>query len=594
MRLLNVQTFKLHTFYGDKIPSYAILSHTWLQDDEEVTFAHLQTQAPIEWTNLPGARKIKLTCQQAAHHGYSWAWIDTCCIDKSNSSELSEAINSMFRWYKRARECYVYLADIDFDQQDNFLRSRWWTRAWTLQELLAPKCVQFYDKHWRSICTKFDTAELIAKAMDIDIEVLRFPETMRDKSVAQRMSWAARRRATRAEDLAYSLLGIFQINMTMQYGEGMEAFVRMQKGIMRTTDDLSLFAWGFNPATLEEMDSQGKFDTHLTWKPLDHRVSSNYNSEFGLFAPHPASFIHCQDIEIFSQHASDAHAEEQHGSMILYVPMISSESHVVSPRCASFLPSKYWIALLPCGIRSRPHSVIGLLIQRTQLWTSISTHRLLFQGRTANTKPVITTFLVGSEDIIKAKSTRIRVDTVYRGLRDKVVAWKHAVHRKLLIKIQTEQISSFTVSGGDGGWRFDEKEHCVLLMTYEPWYSKTLDQLPSHTELILRFSARISARTLYIFLQMRNSPNGVDRIAMHCGFSSDDQVASQLGSKAQWSGALWKDSHTSLQFRSKTKPLFAKIETRAIYNQTISTLTITEHKNSVVVHSGSGGAAESD
>jgi hypothetical protein len=454
--------------------------------------------------------------------------------------------------------------------------------------------VQFYDKNWRYIGTKSDTAEPVAKAMDIDINVLRFPETIHDRSIAQRMSWAARRQATRKEDLAYSLLGIFQVNMTMQYGEGIEAFVRMQKEIMRTTDDLSLFAWGFNPATLEEMGSLGKLNTHPNWKLVENYASDDYHSYFGLFAPHPASFIHCHDIEVFSQHTSDAHVEEQHGSMTLHAPMISSKSHAVSPKCASFLPSRYWIALLPCGIRSRPHSVIGLLVQRAQIWNSISTLRLLFRGPTADTKPVITSFLVDSEDIIKAKSTRVRVNTLFRGQRDQVIGWKHVIHRKLLVKIQTEQISSFTVSGGDGGWKFDEKEHCVLVMTFEPWYSITSGRLPSHTGLILRFSARKSARALYIFLQMKNSPNGVDRIAMHCSFSSDDHVTPQLGSKAQWSGAQWKDSHTSLQFRSKKEPLFAKIETQAIYNQTISTLTITEHKNPVVVHSGPGDAAESD
>jgi hypothetical protein len=127
MRLLDVHTLKLHTFYGDAIPAYAILSHNWLQDHEEVTFQQIQN--PEACAGMRGFQKVMFLCNQAIADGYKYAWIDTCCIDKSNSSELSEAINSMFAWYQDAAVCYAYLMDIDRNI-DDLLTSRWWSRAW--------------------------------------------------------------------------------------------------------------------------------------------------------------------------------------------------------------------------------------------------------------------------------------------------------------------------------------------------------------------------------------------------------------------------------------------------------------------------------
>jgi hypothetical protein len=127
MRLLDVHTLKLRTFYGDAVPGYAILSHNWLQDHEEVTFQQIQN--PEACNDMRGFQKVTLLCAQAIMDGYKYAWIDTCCIDKSNSSELSEAINSMFAWYEQSEVCYAYLADIDLEN-DGLMSSRWWSRAW--------------------------------------------------------------------------------------------------------------------------------------------------------------------------------------------------------------------------------------------------------------------------------------------------------------------------------------------------------------------------------------------------------------------------------------------------------------------------------
>ena len=154
MRLLSTLAGELHEFFDEKTPPYAILSHTW--GDGEVSLQDLEGGRT---TNKAGYAKIKSCCELAASEGWEFVWIDTCCIDKSSSAELSEAINSMFRWYQRAEVCYAYLSDVDLQgtaHLDSSIihGSRWFTRGWTLQELLAPAVVVFYDKHWTEIGTK--------------------------------------------------------------------------------------------------------------------------------------------------------------------------------------------------------------------------------------------------------------------------------------------------------------------------------------------------------------------------------------------------------------------------------------------------------
>ncbi|KAK3365868.1 heterokaryon incompatibility protein-domain-containing protein [Lasiosphaeria ovina] len=148
MRLLNVETFRLEEFFGIDPPPYVILSHTWGKDDEEVSHRDFLDGK----LDLPATRPIKLSgcCQQAQDDGYHYVWIDTCCIDKTNSVELQEAINSMFRWYREAQICYAYLADVPAghdpeDPESAFSSSRWFIRGWTLQELLASLNLRFYD-----------------------------------------------------------------------------------------------------------------------------------------------------------------------------------------------------------------------------------------------------------------------------------------------------------------------------------------------------------------------------------------------------------------------------------------------------------------
>ena len=178
--------------------------------------------------------------------GLEWIWIDTCCIDKRSRAELSEAINSMFKWYQRSEECYVFLPDV-YDGEGHRTwyqldRSVWFTRGWTLQELLAPLRVEFFDARFRSIGSRWDIRKSIEEITGIDEDFLKFPDHLPRASVAERMKWASHRQTTRAEDAAYSLLGIFDVNMPLLYGEGKKAFKRLQAEIIRKSADESIFA----------------------------------------------------------------------------------------------------------------------------------------------------------------------------------------------------------------------------------------------------------------------------------------------------------------------------------------------------------------
>lgn len=192
-----------------------------------------------------GYKKIQQCCKVGAADGLEYVWIDTCCIDKTSSSELSEAINSMFRWYQEAQVCYAYLSDVpsglDY-RSPKFRRSRWFTRGWTLQELIAPRSLIFFSEGWIDIGTKWSLKSLISDITRIDVGV--FNGTRLGKfSVAQKMSWASQRETTRIEDTAYCLMGMFGIHMPMLYGEGDRAFMRLQEEILRYSDDQTILAW---------------------------------------------------------------------------------------------------------------------------------------------------------------------------------------------------------------------------------------------------------------------------------------------------------------------------------------------------------------
>ncbi|KAK4443663.1 heterokaryon incompatibility protein-domain-containing protein [Podospora aff. communis PSN243] len=247
MRLLNTETLQLKEFVEDSSQlRYAILSHRW--GEEEISFQDITTRNPRTRTKK-GYGKIENCCAQARNSGLEWVWIDTCCIDKSSSSELSEAINSMYRWYQTAAICYAYLADVTylpFDIEktvEAFRESEWFSRGWTLQELVAPRNLRFFDKTWANFGTKRSFGNEIFEITGIPIDVLAGFEPPQTRSVAERMSWAAWRQTTRVEDAAYCLLGIFEVNMPLLYGEGRRAFQRLQHEILKQEEDYTILAW---------------------------------------------------------------------------------------------------------------------------------------------------------------------------------------------------------------------------------------------------------------------------------------------------------------------------------------------------------------
>jgi hypothetical protein len=259
MRLLHTSRLTIEMVDERATPrvKYAILSHTW--EDEEVTFQEMQNIQP-DTKRKKGYDKILKSCDRAKKGGFDWIWIDTCCIDKTSSAELSEAINSMFRYYDESAVCYAFLSDAGGTQPiycdndpDNVMgrvTPRWYSRGWTLQELITPRKVHFLNKHWEDIGTKEDHRPAIAPVSGID-EYALVGEDVSRITVARRMMWFAKRRTTRVEDIAYCMLGVFGVNMPLLYGEGHNAFGRLQEEIVKSINDQSIFVWMYpNPARL--------------------------------------------------------------------------------------------------------------------------------------------------------------------------------------------------------------------------------------------------------------------------------------------------------------------------------------------------------
>jgi hypothetical protein len=273
MRLVNTSTLKLESFispWKDRTWRYAILSHTW--GAEEVVFEDMQAVLSEATTDIPawhakkGASKIIDSCAQARLDKLEYIWIDTCCIDKSSSAELSEAINSMFTWYRRAHVCYAYLSDLRWhrhpgqantsDYVTPLQHCRWFSRGWTLQELIAPRQMTFFDYEWQVVGDRLALASDLATITGVDEFLLSYPprtmdeepfldDRLRSVSIARRMSWAGPRRTTREEDVAYSLMGIFNVNMPLLYGEGgIKAMARLQEAIIRQSGDQSILVHG--------------------------------------------------------------------------------------------------------------------------------------------------------------------------------------------------------------------------------------------------------------------------------------------------------------------------------------------------------------
>ncbi|KAH8802502.1 heterokaryon incompatibility protein-domain-containing protein, partial [Xylogone sp. PMI_703] len=335
MRLINVETFKLEEFFDGTVPPYAILSHTWGHDNEEVSFRDID-EGRLERAGLR-AHKLEGCCERAKKDGLQYAWIDTCCIDKANAVELGEAINSMFQWYRNASICYTYLADVPsgdnpWDPKSKFFTSRWFLRGWTLQELLAPKKLHFYSSEWGFLGTKSDLSPIIEMITGIPRLFLLGTAELRDASVAQRMSWAAKRVTKRKEDIAYCLLGIFGVVMPMIYGEGAQAFGRLQQEIMRDTTDDSILAWGLNLAE--------SAPSHLT------EVVSG-----GVLAAAPSDFVNCAHVASYEQYSASMNSFDIFGgSLRIHLPLLTTRSGET-------------YGLLRCGSTRDAEQVIGIPLE---------------------------------------------------------------------------------------------------------------------------------------------------------------------------------------------------------------------------------------
>lgn len=287
MRLLKAKGYQLveANDIPTPFPQYAILSHTWISPKDEITYQDLkQRKGDIENDifKQKGWAKLQEYCDRAASDGWEWAWMDTCCIDKTNPADTQEAINAMFRWYQNAGICYAYLDDVDVSRIMNepdfvdtdlddiagrnnvndptsfahealrpFLtKAKWFSRGWTLQELLAPPYLVFVDQAWRRIGTRESWAEEIQKASRIEARHLTSfsPTDFTSCSIAMRFSWASLRETTVEEDETYSLLGLFGISLPLIYGEGRwRAFNRLQRELITVYNDDSIFAWKIRP-----------------------------------------------------------------------------------------------------------------------------------------------------------------------------------------------------------------------------------------------------------------------------------------------------------------------------------------------------------
>ena len=348
MRLIDVKTFRMHEFFGDTIPRYAILSHRWTE--EEVSF-HDITHLTARVKEKTGWEKIILTCEQAVRDGIKWAWVDTCCINKDSSAELSEVINSMFHWYRDSATCYAHLQDVSNVRELELRKSTWFTRGWTLQELIAPTRLVFYGKGWKELGTRERLSPAISKLTSIPESVLDRPHsaywTRERHSVAQRMSWAANRECTRVEDVAYCLLGLFDINMPLLYGEGEKAFARLQAEIFSSTDDHSLLAWSV-PTTSR---------AGVTLQPW---------TVAGVFAPSPKYFEDCGKIARLHEELDEPSVLTKRGiRMSTPIQEESDSPFWILPRKYSQVPT--YRVLLNCSWGCPSDSATSLLAQRVSL-----------------------------------------------------------------------------------------------------------------------------------------------------------------------------------------------------------------------------------
>ncbi|KAI1794543.1 hypothetical protein LXA43DRAFT_995504 [Ganoderma leucocontextum] len=408
MRLLHTTTGDFHEVDDDKLEEfrYAILSHMYAWNKEpELSYKDFRTiqedyrysasPAPLSPTTsditLPQpspqphpsifaissssssphfpqstailddprvSSKIREACRIARTDNYDYIWINTCCINDDNTLESSEAIHATFRRFSKAAICYVYLADVP--EADNpsmrsvgspFHFSRWFTRGWTLQELISPKNLVFASQNWQRLGTKEGLAEVISEITGIDEEILTHCKLYSDVSVARRMYWASRRRTTRVEDEAYSLMGLFGVTIQPMYGEGHQAFFRLQQEILMRTQDQSLFAWGTRSPALH----YPRADADPNHPPLTHFPPHRDVQDSTLFARSPSDFANSRAVDRVSH---DSILDSKLGLQYAFtpyglrtqLPLIPLSSLVDGSAVVPTYQASLHLAILACGL----------------------------------------------------------------------------------------------------------------------------------------------------------------------------------------------------------------------------------------------------
>ncbi|PIL28922.1 hypothetical protein GSI_08969 [Ganoderma sinense ZZ0214-1] len=350
-------------------PPTTVAKSVTVSDDHQAPQGSEEDQFEIPprsiWDDPELSPKIRGACTVARANGYQYIWIDSCCIDKTSSAELSEAINSMYAWYARAEICYAFLADVPpaadhRKPRSDFRGSLWFTRGWTLQELIAPRDVLFLSGDWAPIGPKYALVDLIQDITGISEEALLHVEPLDQFSVAQRLSWAAGRETTRVEDQAYSLLGIFDINMPTLYGEGDRAFRRLQEEIMQRVPEQSLFAWGeiyLSPPIFAapEMSQRISFQRRVPTSPL--AMAPSYFADCR--AIQTSTYSHDVASRVHLEYISTPYGIRTQFQMLPLSVLFPSESLRRHRRQDPEEDSQWYLAILGCNHAERPGHVLG-------------------------------------------------------------------------------------------------------------------------------------------------------------------------------------------------------------------------------------------
>lgn len=379
MRLLNSRSRQLELLHRNP-GRYAIVSHRWGDPSEEVLFTDIGDQASTQRKGR-GYEKILLSCAQAVKDGLDYVWLDTCCIDKRSSSEVSEAINSMYRWYEKSEVCYAYLHDVT--DPSKFVKSEWFSRGWTLQELIAPKVLKFFTKNWTLIGTRENLIDPIAEHTGISREILQSGKIPKDVTISERMFWAGKRETGKVEDKAYSLLGILGVRLVANYGIDDGAFEDLQRRIIETSPDQTLFAWYYTPPQPEDVemaDANPPPDAPPDSAPdsapesVEGNATTPVYSRTGFLASSPSQFPISYDIDDqdFCKNYVDPIRD------ITYRPYFSFSNNSVNISLpVKYVKEKLWKAVLRCSFEppgDEPQRPLVIYLEEIQPWRYIRVH----------------------------------------------------------------------------------------------------------------------------------------------------------------------------------------------------------------------------